>query len=84
MNLPQNTRLRRSKSAPLNATGAAQTWAHGLGSVPPCFAIEILQGDDGAGAPGNLAPTVTWGIHTATNLEVTVTAGAIFNLIAWF
>ena len=68
--------------APVTATGSAQAVAHGLVTTPRKFWIELLGGHDGAGAAGTQFPTVTWGTVDATNLTVTVTAGAAFRLHA--
>lgn len=65
------------------ATGASQNVAHGLGAVPAGVLIVPTKGHDGAGAAGTEFPDSTEGVHTTTNVLVTVEAGAKFKVMAW-
>lgn len=55
-------------------TGSPQNIAHGLGVVPS-FVTVIFTGSTASQA-------VTYGTHTSTNVVVTVTSGAAFDVIA--
>jgi hypothetical protein len=70
-------------SAEVTATGASQNVAHGLGVVPAGVLIVPTKGHDGAGAAGTEFPDSTEGVHTTTNVLVTVEAGAKFKVMAW-
>jgi hypothetical protein len=70
-------------SAELTATGASQNVAHGLGVVPALVLVVPTKGHDGAGAAGTEFPDSTEGVHTTTNVLVTVEAGAKFKVMAW-
>ena len=63
------------QSAETLATGVEQDIAHGLGAVPTAVLVSVTD-DNGA------AFTITEGAHDATNVKVTVTAGAKFKVIA--
>lgn len=65
------------------ATGSAQNVAHGLGSAPSLVLVVPTAGHDGAGGAGVEFPTITEGVHTGTNVVVTVEAGAKFKVLAW-
>jgi len=65
------------------ATGAPQNVAHGLGAVPSLVLVVPTDGHDGAGSPGTQMPDIAEGAHDATNVVVTVTAGASFKVLAW-
>lgn len=72
----------RYLSGNLTGTGAPQNQAHGLGAVPGfCWAV-ISAGHDGAGGAGTQTPSVSAVTADATNLTVTVTAGAKVRLFA--
>jgi hypothetical protein len=66
-------------SGDLTGTGAAQNIPHGLGQVPS----KVLA------IPVDLSPATigqyTWteGVHTATNIVVTVTNGKKYRVMAW-
>ena len=70
-------------SAEVTATGASQNVAHGLGVVPAGVLIVPTKGHDGAGAAGTEFPDSTEGVHTTTNVLVTVESGAKFKVMAW-
>lgn len=71
-------------SAQTAATGAAQLIAHPLGVVPSSVTVQIESGHDGAAGVGDLTPGVNSdGTHTITDVEVTVTAGALFKVTAY-
>jgi len=70
-------------SAELTATGAAQNVAHGLGVIPAAVLVVPTKGHNGAGAAGAEFPDITEGVHTSTNVIVTVEAGAQFKVMAW-
>lgn len=65
------------------ATGASQNVAHGLGVVPAAVLVVPTAGHDGAGAAGVQFPDIVEGVHTTTNVVVTVEAGAKFKVLAW-
>jgi hypothetical protein len=56
-------------------TGSVQAVAHGLGVVPS-FVTVIFTGS-------TTAQAVVYGGHTSTNCVVTVTSGAVFDIIAF-
>lgn len=70
-------------SAEQTATGAAQNVAHGLAGTPALVLVVPTAGHDGAGAAGTQMPTIVEGVHTATNVVVTVSDGAMFKVLAW-
>ena len=70
------------RSTEQTATGSAQTVAHGLGVVPAVVLVIPTEGHDGAGAAGTQMPDIAEGTHTATNVVVTVAAGAKFVVFA--
>jgi hypothetical protein len=55
-------------------TGSPQSFSHGLGAVPS-FVTVMFTGSTAAQA-------VTYGTHTSTNVVLTVTTGATFDVIA--
>jgi hypothetical protein len=59
-------------------TGSAQNIAHGLGKTPAKVFVSCT---DNSGSSGTF--TVAEGSHTATNVVVTVTAGAKYKVLAW-
>jgi hypothetical protein len=67
------------KSAVLTGTGASQNVAHGLGNVPTGVLVSVY---DNSGASADPF-TVTEGVHTSTNVVLTVTANTKFKVIAW-
>ena len=75
-----NSRTNGASVGPFTATGAAQDCAHGLVTDPSFALVCVDQGDNGAGAVGTLCPTSAVNSHDATNVNVTVTAGAVFHL----
>lgn len=72
--------IRDFVSTETTATGAAQNVAHGLGKTPDIVLVVVTAGHNGAGAGGTQFPTVVEGAHTATNVVLTVTAGAKFKV----
>jgi predicted RecA/RadA family phage recombinase len=69
----------RFKSTELTGTGSSQNVAHGLGVVP---SLVIFYPSDTA--PSTLGSyTLTEGVHTSTNLLVTVTSGKKFFAVAF-
>ena len=69
-------------SAEQTADGTAQSIAHGLGYTPSRVLVVVTGGHDGAGGAGTQFPTITEGTHDATNVVVTVTAGAKYKVLA--
>lgn len=63
-------------------TGGAQLIPHGLSSTPSLAWCTVTNGHNGAGAAGDLCPSVSGVGIDATNLTVLVTAGAEFRLYA--
>jgi hypothetical protein len=72
-----------SVSAEQTGTGASQNVAHGLTGTPSAVLIVPTAGHDGLGAAGDKMPTIVEGAHGATNVVVTVDAGAKFKVFAW-
>jgi hypothetical protein len=70
-------------SGQVAATGSAQNVAHGLGVAPALVMIVPVGGHDNGGGAGDYFPVITPGSHTTTNVVVTVTAGAKFQVLAW-
>lgn len=70
-------------SAELTGTGAAQNVAHGLGVVPALVLVVPTAGHNGAGAAGTQFTDVAEGVHTSTNVVVTVDNGGKFKVLAW-
>jgi hypothetical protein len=64
------------QSAVRVATGAEETIAHGLASVPSIVLISVY--DNNAAAF-----VAVEGVHDATNLKATVTAGAKYKMVAF-
>ncbi|CAB4127208.1 hypothetical protein UFOVP75_84 [uncultured Caudovirales phage] len=67
----------------VTATGSSQNVAHGLGVIPAAVLVVPEVGCDGAGATGTQMPAIAEGSHDATNVKVTVTAGAKVKILAW-
>jgi hypothetical protein len=65
-------------SAVTVGTGAAVNIAHGLGVVPHLVIVALV-----AGPASYSQPTVTEGVHDATNLKVTVTTGWSYRIYAF-
>jgi len=76
------SKLRMFVSTVQTGTGAAQNVAHGLSVVPSVVIIIPVGGHDGAGAAGTQFPTIVEGVHTGTNVVVTVSNGATFKVFA--
>jgi hypothetical protein len=70
-------------SAVLTGTGAEQLLAHGLPAAPVLVVVVPTAGHDGSGAAGIQMPAVVEGVHTATDVLVTVSEGATFKVLAW-
>jgi hypothetical protein len=66
-------------SAVQTGTGAAQNVAHGLGAIPAGVLVSVVD----ISAEGAAPFTVTEGAHDATNVKLTVTAGAKYKVLAW-
>lgn len=70
-------------STVLTGTGSEQNVAHGLAVVPAAVLLVPMAGHDGAGAAGDLMPSLVEGVHTTTNVVATVSNGAKFKVLAW-
>lgn len=66
-----------------NGAGAPQNIAHGLSGTPSKVVVVLTGGHNGAGAAGTQAGSVTQGVHTATDVNVTVTQGCTYQVIAY-
>ena len=73
----QLTSAGHARPEPVQATGASQTVAHGLGAVPSIFFPVIVGGHDGAGGSGDKFPALTGLDVDATNITFTLTEGAM-------
>lgn len=69
-------RLASFTSTEQTGTGAPQNVAHGLGAVPSSVIVSVTNGD---GAAFDVAE----GVHTTTNVVLTVTAGRTFKVLAF-
>lgn len=67
------------KSAETTGTGSSQNLAHGLGVVPSV--VMVIPSDTAPATTG--AYTMTEGVHTTTDVVVTVTSGKKFFVFAW-
>jgi len=65
-------------SAVQTGNGSQQSIAHGLGAVPTGVLVSCV---DNSGSSNVF--TATEGVHTASNLLVTVTTGAKYKVLAW-
>lgn len=75
--LPFPAPLAAFQSTVRTATGALETFAHGLGKVPSIVHVSIYDNT------GVATVVVTEGVHTLTNLLITVTAGAKYKVVAF-
>ena len=70
------------RSGDIAATGGAVSTAHGLGRVPTMVLVIPVAGNNGMGAAGTQATTVTQGTHTSTNVVWTGTNGGMVRIYA--
>jgi hypothetical protein len=70
------------ESTEQTGTGASQNVAHGLGRAPRLVIVTATEGHDGAGGAGTQAADIAYGVHTSTNVVVTVSNGAKFRAVA--
>ncbi len=78
-----SAKTKRFVSTEQTATGGSQSIPHGLGAIPANVLIVPSGGHDGAGGAGIQFPTITQGVHTGSDVLVTVSQGAKFYVEAW-
>lgn len=69
--------LAKFQSAVRVATGASESIAHGLGVVPSLVLVSVYD------LNGAVASVIVEGVHTTTNILVTVTANVKYKVIAF-